>query len=210
MEFRDTLFGDVPLSFWVPQAHPGTEPWVSFAKARDALARGSKPAAIEHLQAVAVMPRLESRHYVQAWHVLRELGLRPPPEIAKRVYGAVLEVSLPEGLDVLAAYADGSARYLNWSGKVIVWDAHGARFQSEIEAVLRAGTTIARAIGPWDQPRRGPPPTGHVRLNLLTPSGLHFGEGPMAVLARDALAGPLVAAATVLMRGLISLARKPA
>jgi hypothetical protein len=43
---------------------------------------------------------------------------------------------------------------------------------------------------------------------LLTPSGLHFGEGPMDVLARDALGGPLVAAATVLMRGLTSLAPK--
>jgi hypothetical protein len=123
------------------------------------------------------MPGLESRQYLQAWHVLREQGVRPPAETAKHVYGAVVEVALPDGLDVLAAYADGSARYLNWSGAAIVWEAPDPRFQPHIEAVLRAGAAIAQRIGPWEDPRRGPPPTGHIRLNLLTPSGLHFGEG---------------------------------
>jgi hypothetical protein len=207
MDLNDLLFGDAPLSSWVREAHPSAAPWASFAHARDALAGGSAPAAVDHLRAIAAMPSLESRHYLQAWHVLRELGVRAPQEIAKRVYGVVVEVSLQDGLDVLAAYADGGARYLNWSGAAVVWDAPSARFQPEIEAVIRAGTAIALRIGPWDGPRRGPPPTDHIRLNMLTPSGLHFGEGPMDALARDALGGPLVAAATQLMRGLTSLPR---
>jgi hypothetical protein len=210
MALRDLLFGDAPLSSWVSEPRPSNEPWASFAQARDAFAGGAKSVAIDRLQAIASMPGLESRHYVQAWHVLRDLGVRPPAEIAKRVYGVVVEVSLQDGLDVLAAYADGSARYVNWSGACVVWEAPDARFQADIDAVLRAGAVIAQRIGPWDGTRRGPPPTGHIRLNLLTPSGLHFGEGPMDALARDALAGPLVAAATALMRGLTALPRNQA
>jgi hypothetical protein len=140
--------------------------------------------------------------------VLRELGVRPAAEIAKKLYGAVVEVSLQDGLDVLAAYADGRARYLNWNGGAVIWDAPGPRFDADIAAVLNAGKVIVPRIGPWEGPRRGPPPTGHLRLNLLTPSGLHFGEGPMDALGRDALTGPLLAAATGLMRGLTSLPRQ--
>ena len=208
MELRDTLFGDVPLSSWVSEPRPSLEPWATFAQARDALAAGRASEAVDRLQAVAAMPALESRHYLQAWHVLRELGVRPASEIAKAVYGVVVEVSLPNGLDVLAAYADGRARYLNWSGAAVIWDAPGPRFGAQIAGVLNAGKAIVQRIGPWESPRRGPPPTGHVRLNLLTPSGLHFGEGPLDVLGRDALAGPLLAAATGLMQGLTSLPRQ--
>jgi hypothetical protein len=208
VEFRDTLFGDVPLSSWVPEPRPSLEPWATFAQARDALAAGRTSDAVDRLQAVAAMPTLESRHYLQAWHVLRELGARPASEIAKGVYGVVVEVSLQNGLDVLAAYADRRARYLNWSGGAVIWDAPDPRFDADIAAVLDAGNVIAQRIGPWEGPRRGPPPTGHVRLNLLTPSGLLFGEGPMDILARDALAAPLLAAATGLMRGLASLPRQ--
>jgi hypothetical protein len=205
MEIHDLFFGDTPLVSWVHKAHPAHEPWVTLALARDALAAQQAHSAIEHLQAVAAMPGLESRQYLEAWHALRELGVRAPAEISKRVLGVVVEVSLPGGLDVLAAYSDGTARYMNWSGAGVVWEAPNARFQSDIETLLRAGATIAQRIGPWNEPRRGRPPEGHIRLSMLTPSGLHFGEGPMEALARDALAGPLVAAATVLMRGLTSL-----
>ncbi len=44
-----------------------------------------------------------------------------------------------------------------------------------------------------------------VRLNMLTPSGLHFGEGPFQVLAGDPMGGPIVAAALALMQRLIAL-----
>jgi hypothetical protein len=208
MELRDTLFGDVPLSSWVSEPRPNLEPWATFAQACDARAAGRTSEAVDRLRAVAAMASLESRHYLQAWHALRELGVHPEPETAKRVYGAVVEVTLQNGLDVLAAYADRTARYLNWSGAAVVWEAPDARFDAEIAAVLNPGQVIAQRIGPWEKARRGPPPAGHVRLNLLTPSGLHFGEGPMEVLARDALAGPLVAAATALMQRLTSLPRR--
>jgi hypothetical protein len=208
MELRETLFGDVPLSSWVHEPRPSDEPWASFAQARDALAAGRASEAVDHLHAILAMPALESRHYLQAWHVLRGLGVRPAAGIAKSVYGVVVEVSLEDGLDVLAAYADRRARYLNWSGAAVIWDAPDPRFDADVAAVLDAGKVIVQRIGPWEEARRGPPPTGHVRVNLLTPSGPHFGEGPMDGLGRDALAGPLLVAATALVQGLTSLPRQ--
>jgi hypothetical protein len=123
------------------------------------------------------------------------------------VYGVVVEVTLSGGLDTLAAYADGSARYLNWSGKAIVWDAPRTPIGALVGAVIEAGERIVPRIGPWDGPRRGPPPLDHVRLNMLTPSGLHFGEGPMDVLSNDAIGGPLVAAAVKLLQALTAQAK---
>jgi hypothetical protein len=207
-DLRDSLFGDVPLASWVSDAAPSAEPWASLAHARDALAAGHKSDAISRLQIVTVLPRLESRHHLEAWYVLRQLGVSPPPELAKRVYGVVVEVRLHTGTDVLAAYADHSARYVNYSGAAVIWDAPDHRFDADIQSMLDVGTRIAEVAGTWDQPRRGAPPSDHLRINVLTPGGLHFREAPRDVLSRDPTAGPLVAAATKLMLGLTSLASR--
>jgi hypothetical protein len=42
------------------------------------MARGDTKDAVAALAAVTVMPGLESRHYLQAWHFLRGLGQQPP------------------------------------------------------------------------------------------------------------------------------------
>ena len=205
---RDMLFGNVSLSSWVPQPSRALqEPWKTFAQALDAQGSGRQLEAVALLRAVAAMPALESRHYLEAWHVLRELGVAPSSDLAKRLYGVVVEVALPNGLDLLAAYADRTGRYLNWSGATVIWDAPDATFDSDIDVLLAIGQQIVAQIGPWEASHPAPPPTGHVRLNLLTPSGLHFGQGPMADLMRDALAGPFLGAATRLMQGLTSRAK---
>jgi hypothetical protein len=197
----DTLFGDLPLDHWT--GDPTAPPWSSFAAARDALARNDAPAARAKLESVLGTPGLESRHYAQAWHILRKLGVKPPAAEEKRVFGVVLEVSLDQGLDVLAAYEDRTARYFNFSGAGIVWDRPNPSLDAHVDAVLAAARVIAPRIGPWTQPRRPPPPKGHVRLNMLTPAGLCLGEGPLAVLAKDPMGGPLVSAGTRLMQRLV-------
>ena len=42
------------------------------------------------------------------------------------------------------------------------------------------------------------------RINFLAPSGLHFGQGKFAALARDPLAAPAMSAAAVLMQTLVA------
>jgi hypothetical protein len=68
-----------------------------------------------------------------------------------------------------------------------------------------AAAAILPHVGPWESARRPPPTAGTMRLNILTPVGLHFGEGPFDALERDSMAGPLVRAATKLMAKLTSL-----
>lgn len=208
---RELLFGDVALPDWTPgnDDDASIEPWRSFVTAGAALANGDPATATTLLRQIADTPDLESRHTLQAWHTLRQLGTYPEAGIAKRVLGVVLEVQLDGGLDTLAAYADHTTRYFNHGGNVIVWDAPDAAIGRLIDDLLQAGQQVADRIGPWEGPRRPAPPTGSIRLNLLTPSGLHFGEGPFAALSADPMGGPLIQAGTNLMQALIARAETP-
>ena len=186
----DTLFGDRPLAGWAGDATG--EPWVRFADAAARLARQDNSGAERALLSITITPGLEPRHYLQAWHALRALGHAPPAELAKQLLGVVLEVSLPNGLDVLAVYDDHTARYLNAGGSGTIWEHPNASLDPLIDRLLSAGGEIVRRIGVWTGDRPGPPPTGHARITLLTPSGPHFGEGPLTALQGDALAGPVI------------------
>lgn len=212
-DMRELLFGDVPVAAWA--ASGAGEPWAYFRNAAEELARGDRRSAEDDLMAVVTMPGLESRHYAQAWNVLRELGVVPRADEAQRVYGVVLDVPMEGGRDTLAAYEDGSARYLNYSGRAIVWDAPGRDIEvdARIGALLQSGRALATMIGPWVG-ARPPLGAGNARISLLTPSGLHFGEGPFGALTQDPMAGPVFRAGAALMRALIErasreLARQP-
>lgn len=146
-----------------------------------------------------------SRDQIQAWRFLGEMGMHPPESVGKDVLGVVVEVGTEEGQDVLAAYADRTAQYYNYSGAGVVWKQPDSSLDSLVERVLGSAATLVRQIGPWQGPRRRPVSKGQIRLSVLTPLGLHFGEGPFAVLDRDPLASPLIQAATALMVGLTSL-----
>ena len=201
---REVLFGDVPVLEWPrPDAlHRQQQPWAHFAAAQDAYRSGDTAAAMASLQQVLDTPGLESRQYLQAWHFLRTLGVAPSADEARRVLGVVVEVSLPEGLDLVVAYADLTARYYNHSGAGVVWEMNTDLAGTPIQNLLAAGQTVANVIGPWHEARRAAPPTGHVRINSLTASGLYFGEGPFDVLSNDPLASPVIAGGLALMQAL--------
>jgi hypothetical protein len=203
---RDTLFGDLPLDRWpAPDASTDGYPWNAFVEARARLAAGEVDEAKHRWHEIAQRPELESRHSLQAWHFLREHDEVPPPDIAKQLLGIVVEMSLPEGLDLLAAYADNSARYYNHGGGgVVVDDAHGA-LAERLEDLLAVSSDVVANIGPWDGERPGPPPPRAARLSFLTPSGLHFGEGPLEALEADAVAGAVLGRATALVNELTAL-----
>ena len=140
-------------------------------------------------------------------HALRAVGERPGGNDAKHLYGVVVEVSMPpDGLDLLAAYEDGTARYYNYSGAGVVWDRPDASLDPAVSALLEAGRTLVTQIGPWEGERAPAPRGSDVRVSLLTPSGPHFGQGPFDALAADNLGGPVIAAATRLMQELIAKA----
>jgi hypothetical protein len=203
---RDVVFGDLPLSEW-PSASSelsDEEPWASFIKAGNQLNGGDEAAAKEALRGILAMPDLESRHYLQAWHFLRELGEQPSAVEAKQLYGVVVEVGMDEGLDIVAAYADHTARYFNYSGAAIIWERPDDSLDADVDALLGAGRIVAAQIGPWEGARPDAPDNGQVRISMLVPSGLHFGEAPFEILSRDPMGGPVISAAMRLMQGLIS------
>ncbi|MBC7771558.1 MAG: hypothetical protein H7210_03585 [Pyrinomonadaceae bacterium] len=210
-EARDTLFGDSPMESW-PSAsvrQPAGEPWDSFILARNAVSAGREAEAIKCWKKICAMPDLESRHYLQAWHFLRAAGTPAPADKAKVLLGVVIEVPLNGGLDLLAAYPGGSARFYSHAGGGVVWDHPNASLDPAIDTLLTEASRILKVIGPWEKPRPPAPPAGAIRVNVLSAAGLHFGEGPFAALARDALAGPAIDAATDLMQQLMAQTSAP-
>ena len=109
---------------------------------------------------------------------------------------------------MLAAYANYSARYINFAGSVIVWDRPDTSIDAEIGALLSTSATVVEQIGPWDGERPGPPTGRNARMSFLTPSGLHFGEGPMEILLRDPIGGSVIEAGTQLIMALMALMAK--
>lgn len=202
---RETLFGDRPLDRWPPDgASTDGFPWSAFVSARSHLTAGRQGDAIACWRQVAQHPELEPRQYLQAWHFLRQHGQQPPPDQAKQVLGVVVELAMPEGLDLLAAYSDHSTRYYNFSGAGVVWEHPDQSLDSAIDSLLEASKPVVASIGPWEDERPAPPPRDSVRLSFLTPSGLHFGQGPMAALSNDPLGGRVLHFASLLMRALIA------
>jgi hypothetical protein len=208
LTIRDTLFGDMPIEQWAKDESTQLELWSLFVKARKSLDAKDKAAAIATLKQITEMPGLESRHYVQAWNFLRGLGVNPPADKAKIVYGVVVEVGMPKGADIVAAYADGTARYLNFTGAGEFWERPNDSLDAEIKALLEAGQQVANMIGPWDKERPDAPTNGNVRLNMLTPSGLHFGYGGFETLSKDPKGAALINPATQLMLKLTQLRKK--
>jgi hypothetical protein len=201
---RDTLFGDMPVEEWPDDSSLTAEPWGSFVQARNDLEKRHKESAITLWKKISEMPGLEPRHYLQAWHFLRQQGVNPPPDKAKTVYGVIVEVAVKGGADIVAAYTDHTARYLNYSGAGIIWEHPDSSLDAEIDSLLEAGRSVASLIGPWEQARPPAPQGENVRLNMLTPSGLHFGYGSFKTLYEDPKGRAIIDPATRLMQGLIA------
>ncbi|HTU57103.1 MAG TPA: hypothetical protein VMF89_01695, partial [Polyangiales bacterium] len=153
----DVLFGDVPLEDWKPADGAS-----AFAEVRAALESKDKSRAQHLLRQLLADASLKSRQHLQAWHILRELGVQPGAAEAKQVLGVVLEVALEQGTDTLAAYADHSARFISHSGKLIVWESRDPQIDAHIDQLLHGGQHLAERIGLWTEPRHLPPSNGNV------------------------------------------------
>lgn len=204
VELRDVLFGDMPLSEWPSSSQNSqAEPWRFFVAARDCLNSKEDDHAIEIYKNILSMNDLESRHYLQAWHFLREVGFCPGDDLKERLYGVVVEVPMKNGYDILAVYADHTARYFNYSGAAVVWDAPDSSMNELVDQLLNVAKPVLCVAGPWVGARPSPPQNGDARISLLTPFGLHFGQASFSALASDSLSGPLIIHATKVMQELI-------
>jgi len=111
-----------------------------------------------------------------------------------------------EGLDTLAGYADGSARYLDYSGAGVVWEAPDMTIGQLCRALLGEAGAVVAMTGPLDGPRPDPPGHGGAMITVLTPGGLHIGAGSVYALSKDSRGGPVINAAAALLTELVTRA----
>jgi hypothetical protein len=194
---RELLFADLP-PLTALERFAAVEPMRSLA---EAALREDGAAARDRLG--TLLAAGETRVRLQAWSIGRAAGLEPPVETAHVARGVVVEVGLELGTDTIAAYDDGSARYLNQAGGAIVWDTRDAAIDEAVRTLLAAAQVIADASGPLDGPRPSAPDQGYGSIWVLTEAGIHAGSGPFGTLAANRLGGPVVGAAIDLMRLLI-------
>jgi len=141
--------------------------------------------------------RTETRMKILAYNQLLARGYRIDK---KELLAVIVEVGLEDGLDVLASFKDGTARYINQSGKMILWETADETSDTLTKQLFRNSENIIKQIGPWNRPRRAEPSKGILRITFLVSDGLYFGEGPIDMLFNDPLARPALMSATELMK----------
>ncbi|HZW05680.1 MAG TPA: hypothetical protein VFF65_01045 [Phycisphaerales bacterium] len=151
------LFADKPIDGSVKDAL-GVSTYLKF---------NDREGAIRRLNSAYTDPTNESRMRLTAAATLRNWDV--PVQAEEPLLGVVIEYPVETGVDYVAAYADGSARYLNFSGGAVIWDT--PRTVAEIDAALIALLNSAMAMlphttdtGPWS-------PATSVRITCLTLTG---------------------------------------
>jgi hypothetical protein len=201
------LLANVPLDSWPPDGESDGEVWELFRDARRAITSGRSNDAISLWKQIAAETDIEARNVLQAWTYLRNHGIVPADDVAHLVLGVILEVPVHRGVDVLAAYRDGSARYLNYSGKIAIIDTPTDEIASATRALLTTAQALADRIGPWDRPQLPSLARGDARLLMLTPGGFRFGQGSDAQLRRDPMAAPVFDAGARLLALIVDATR---
>jgi len=105
-----------------------------------------------------------------------------------------------EGLDVLAAFRDGSARYINYTSRLLIWEHSDLQSALLTKKIFDESEKIVAKIGPWDKPRKEFPTKDNLRISFLMSDGLYFGEGPIDILFKDPMAAPALNAATAMLK----------
>ena len=152
----------------------------------------------DHLQvqSVATDRTLEARQRLLAYTLLAATG---SPIQQQELLGVIIEVALPKGLDVLAAFSDGTARYINHSEKLLVWETKTTDSNQLIDQLFATSGEVVNRIGRWEGERLSFPIKENVRLSFLMSDGLYFGEGPFETLYADPMGGPVITSAIHLM-----------
>jgi hypothetical protein len=147
--------------------------WVMLAAAYVSLRQNLIEEARRWLRAITLIAT-DTVVQLWAWNNLRKLGKEPPPDIAQKVMGIIIEVPNEGGEDVLASYADGTARFLSFAGAMIIWED----YHDLITPLIHEGLKMAHPYGnPVKQHTTNLVSDGEVRLTILTPGGLYIWEG---------------------------------
>jgi hypothetical protein len=202
--FKALFFADQSLeeiTKQVEKTNPpaADDPWSLFESSLAASRHGKVNEAKEPLR--KVLADDETRIRLWAWKALRELGERPPANVADEVQGVVCELHNEAGVGTIAAYADGRARWLGGQEGVIGWEAPGS--DTEIGALvtdlLRAAAPLVKTASLSDKHKTDEPPMEHFRVSVLTYAGIRTVEifGPS--IQEGDLVAPVLTASVKLL-----------
>jgi hypothetical protein len=183
---RQFLFASQSLREQVSHTRPEDRaaPAQSIADAQRLVEEGNPQEAIARLRGILDSP-VETRVQLGVWSALRELGETPEGKPAFEVLGAVLEMPSGGAYDTLAGYVDGSARYLNFSGGAIFWDAPNPAIKQLCQGLVDSTIPASGKAKPRKSlslPKRG------IQVTMLTRSGpFVITAPPQAVINAGAL-----------------------
>lgn len=139
------------------------------------------------VQAIAQDATEESRVRLLAAQWLRANGHQPA---APDVLGVIIEVPLEEGMDTLAAYADGRVRYIDQNGRTSVFEGAPSDLAEQARTLVATGIA-ASAVAKRDKPAYAPA-EGRMRITFLAQDGNRMLEGLLHNMLRDELAKPVL------------------
>ena len=158
----------------------------------------AKQDAQDLLLKIAADAQREPRVRLWAFTALRKGGYDPSPADLSGPLGVVVEVPMPFGLDVLAAYADGSARFLGAAGQLVVVEGNGTPSPNVRDVIAAGDVLLSIAPSPRARPAK-PPAKDHLRLSALTAKGVHSVEVPWAEIEQGGRYERLFVAASKLL-----------
>jgi hypothetical protein len=211
LELRETLYTRASLDPFLARLQDDAKsafPWSNFFAANQALKDGDKAGAISQLKQVVGTQGLNTRIYLQAWHTLVSLGELPVETLRGYTQGVVIENHMDQGLDIVAAYSDNTARYWNYTGTGIVWDARDPEIDKLVFELLKVGFEITKRIGIGLRDAPPVPEKGYLRIFIMAYDGSAVGEGRFEQLSKDPMGNTAINAGVNLMNGLIKKQRK--
>lgn len=178
---KNLLFADEPIETFLGHTNPdgrdvNEEPWRSFDLYIKHSKEGNAEEAKRNLRRVLTLPNMkETRMRLLVWAALRALGERPPPDAADAVQGVVCELHTDAGIDMLAAYADGSARWLGGQGMFSMWDVPGTNKEMDdlVAALLKNVGPLVKRTPAVDRRALKDVEMEHFRVSVLTLGGVH-------------------------------------
>lgn len=164
------------------------------AAAAAALLSASAP---QQLFALAKDESIASRIRALAWHGLRATGF---PETGQDVLGVVIELPCARNQDTLAAYADGSVRYIRHSGEHSAFDSSAPTVSARARKLVAVAHKLLQRFEQPATQRTASPGDGRIRITLIASEGHYVCEGPFQALQKDPLAGPVLGNAIWLLQ----------
>lgn len=119
---------------------------------------------------------LETRPRIVACSLLNAMGVKVDNS---ELLGMVIEIHHKVGLDVLAVYNDGTARYINSNHQLIIWETNTERSTELLDKLFSLGNMALQGRQPLFVERGNLPLLGRIRFSYLTSQGIKMDEGSL-------------------------------